>query len=256
MENHTVSITLVGGPTALIEMDGLRVLTDPTFDPPQAYPGAVTLTKLTAPALSPEALGRIDVALVSHDQHFDNLDHAGRALLPRIPRVLTTKVGAARLGGHAEGIDPWQSVDVARAAGRSVKITATPARHGPVGFEPISGDVIGFVLTAPDMRSVYVSGDTVWYKGVADVAERFDIGIAVLFTGAARPRGAFHVTMDGNDAIAAAHTFSNATIIAIHNEGWAHFSESQEDLAQTFFTLGIGDRIRKLQRGVPTVVEI
>jgi len=32
----TLSITLIGGPTALIEIDGFRLLTDPTFDAPGA----------------------------------------------------------------------------------------------------------------------------------------------------------------------------------------------------------------------------
>jgi L-ascorbate metabolism protein UlaG (beta-lactamase superfamily) len=32
-----VTITLIGGPTALIEFDGFRLLTDPTFDGPGAY---------------------------------------------------------------------------------------------------------------------------------------------------------------------------------------------------------------------------
>src|SRR6185295_19577662 len=33
----TAQITLIGGPTALIEVDGYRLLTDPTFDPPSHY---------------------------------------------------------------------------------------------------------------------------------------------------------------------------------------------------------------------------
>ena len=33
----TLTITLIGGPTALIEIDGFRLLTDPTFDEPGAY---------------------------------------------------------------------------------------------------------------------------------------------------------------------------------------------------------------------------
>jgi L-ascorbate metabolism protein UlaG (beta-lactamase superfamily) len=137
--------------------------------------------------------------------------------------------------------------------GGRLHVTATPARHGPDGIEPISGDVIGFVLTPgkPDGPSVYVSGDTVWYDGVAEVARRFDIRIAILFTGSAEPRGPFHVTMDSNDAIAAAHAFPKAAIVAIHNEGWAHFTQSQDDLAQAFHALGIGERLRLLQRGSP-----
>jgi hypothetical protein len=67
---ETLKITLIGGPTALLEVGGLRVLTDPTFDPPGSYAGAVTLTKLTGPALTPQQIGRVDAVLLSHDQHF------------------------------------------------------------------------------------------------------------------------------------------------------------------------------------------
>ena len=66
------------------------------------------------------------------------------------------------------------------------------------------------------------------------------------------PRGPFHVTMDNNDAIEAAYAFATAKIIAVHNEGWAHFTQTQDDVAKGFTTLGIGDRLELLQRGVLT----
>src|SRR5437868_4115072 len=95
-----VTLTLIGGPTVLIEIGGLRLLTDPTFDAPGDYPsGSVTLRKLTGPALHPGDIGPIDAVLLSHDQHFDNLDHAGRAFLPQAKKTLTTPAGAQRLGG-------------------------------------------------------------------------------------------------------------------------------------------------------------
>jgi L-ascorbate metabolism protein UlaG (beta-lactamase superfamily) len=262
-----LTLTLIGGPTALIEVGGLRFLTDPTFDAPQAYEaGGVRLVKHTGPSILARDLLPIDAVLLSHEQHFDNLDREGRAFLPGAGRVLTTPASASRLGGNAEGLEPWQSVMLSPGGagdGVRVRVTATPARHGPRGFEPMSGDVTGFVLT-PDAAgaadgpspSIYVSGDTVWYEGVADVARRFDIRLALLFTGAARPRGAFHVTMDSNDAIEAAHAFSHATIVAIHNEGWQHFSESQDDLARLFAMLGLSARLRLLQRGVPIALEL
>lgn len=252
MTGDPVTLTLVGGPTVLLEVAGLRLLTDPTFDAPTSYeaPG-VALAKRTGPALEAEALGRIDAVLLSHDQHFDNLDHAGRVLLPQVGRVLTTTAGATRLAGNAEGLAPWQSAALPAAGGRTLRVTATPARHGPVGIEPVAGDVIGFVLTIDDGPAIYVSGDTVWYEGVAEVARRFDVAVAILFTGSAQPRGPFHVTMDSNDAIEAAHAFAEATVLAIHNEGWAHFTQSQEDLAQAFSAVGLGTRLTLLQRGVP-----
>ena len=102
MNNSTVKLTLIGGPTILIETGGLRLLTDPTFDPPGSYQsGSITLQKTIGPALSVAELGRIDAVLLSHDQHADNLDTAGRALLTDIPTVLTTRIGAQRLGGKS-----------------------------------------------------------------------------------------------------------------------------------------------------------
>lgn len=248
-----ITATLIGGPTALINIGGLNLLTDPAFDTPQAYDGGVRLVKLTGPALGPDELPPIDAVLLSHDQHFDNLDHAGRAFLPKAGQVLTTKVGAERLGGLAEGLEPWQSVDIQTPQGQRLVITAAPARHGPHGFEPISGDVIGFIISLGDEKgpSIYVSGDTVWFDGVAEVARRFDVRLAVLFTGSAKPRGAFHVTMDANDAIEAAAAFKKATIVAIHNEGWEHFTETQEQLAHAFKALGIADRLKVLEKGKP-----
>ena len=147
MNNSTVKLTLIGGPTILIETGGLRLLTDPTFDPPGSYQsGSITLQKTAGPALGVAELGRIDAVLLSHDQHADNLDPAGRALLTDIPTVLTTRIGAQRLGGKTHGLVPWETIEINAAGGTKLHVTATPARHGPVGIEPIAGDVVGFLL--------------------------------------------------------------------------------------------------------------
>src|SRR6185503_10417320 len=140
----SLMITVIGGPTALLEIGGFRLLTDPTFDAPGEYPlPYTTLVKTTGPALGPAAIGAVDAVLLSHDQHFDNLDHAGRAYLATASRVLTTPAGARRLGGAAEGLAPWQSTTLTKPDGKQLTITGTPARHGPVGIEPIAGDVTG-----------------------------------------------------------------------------------------------------------------
>src|ERR1700728_4564833 len=155
----SLSMTLIGGPTALIEIDGFRLLTDPTFDAPRTYQlGHVTLEKLSGPALAEDTIGEIDAVLLSHDQHADNLDESGKHFLPKAKRVLTTIAGAKRLGGHAEGLAPWASVELTGRAGHSLTVTATPARHGPAGIEPLSGDVIGFVVTSSKQgsRPIYI----------------------------------------------------------------------------------------------------
>ena len=99
------TLTLIGGPTLVLELAGFRLLTDPTFDPPGDYPlGSVTLVKQAGPAIAAEDIGRLDAVLLTHDQHADNLDNSGRALLPKAKRVLTTPIAAQRLGGHIEAL--------------------------------------------------------------------------------------------------------------------------------------------------------
>jgi L-ascorbate metabolism protein UlaG (beta-lactamase superfamily) len=260
MSSSRLKVTYIGGPTALLEFGGLRLLTDPTFDPPggEYTTGPVTLRKTAGPAVSPESLG-FDVVLLSHDHHADNLDRLGRDALRRARKVVTTEAGAARLGGNALGLQAWASVELPAADGRVLKVTATPARHGPEGGD--RGPVIGFVLEdgglihADAPGAVYISGDTVWYEELNKIHERFRIDRAILFMGAARvPEvGPSHLTMSAADGIQFAQAFSEALIIPLHYEGWQHFSESREDIAAAFARAGIEQRLRWLEPGRPEI---
>src|SRR5262249_39593019 len=121
------TITLIGGPTALIEVGGLRRLTHPALVGPCRDPlPPVQLAKTSSPAIPAEQIGHVDAVLLSHDQHSDNLDRSGRAFLAKAGRVFTTKAGADRLGGHAEGLAPWDRAELTKVGLGSVEITATP----------------------------------------------------------------------------------------------------------------------------------
>jgi L-ascorbate metabolism protein UlaG (beta-lactamase superfamily) len=245
-----VTLRYIGGPTAWIDFCGLKFLTDPTFDAQGAEytAGPVTLRKLMNPAVRPEELGPIDYVLLSHDQHPDNLDVAGKRLLAQVGKVLTTKDGAERIGNQAEGLVPWQTIRVPAPSGESLLVTATPARHGPTGCEGRSGPVIGFALrrdNGAEPDTLYVSGDTVWYEGVAEVARWFRVTTAVLNMGAARVEaaGPAPLTMTAEDGVRAARAMPEAAIVPLHFEGWAHFSESRQVIEKTFAEAGLEDRL-------------
>lgn len=255
-----VTVTYIGGPTALIEIGGVRLLTDPTFDPAGTdyrFP-QYTLHKTVAPALSADALGRIDAVLLSHDHHADNLDARGRAFLSRARAVVTTRAGAERLGRGAMSLEPSQWIELASPGGGIVRVTGTPARHGPEGGD--RGPVIGFLLRQGDAAEpgVYVSGDTVWYDGVAQVARRQPIGLALLFMGAARVRevGPAHLTFTAAEAVEAARAFGDASIAPLHYEGWAHFSESRDEVDAAFGAAGLAHRLAWLAPGRPQVFDL
>ena len=242
----TLGFTYIGGPTALLEVSGLRLLTDPGFDPAgtRFEAGRYVLRRTAGPAVAEEAVLPVDVVLLSHDHHFDNLDGAGRNLLPRAERVVTTRDGAERLGGKAIGLRPWESVELG-AGDATVKITATPARHGPEGGD--RGPVIGFILepsTNPG-RAIYISGDTVYYEGIEEVARRFRVGTAILFMGAAHVEavGPQDLTLTADEGVAVARLMPDATIVPLHYEGWEHFSEGREVIERTFSGAGLGGRL-------------
>jgi L-ascorbate metabolism protein UlaG (beta-lactamase superfamily) len=105
-------------------------------------------------------------------------------------------------------------------------------------------------------RPIYISGDTTWFDGVAEVARRFKCGVVLPFAGAAQTRGPFYLTMDTNDTIETARAFADAVIVPVHTDGWAHFRQNAGDLRATFDTLGFGPRLRILEPGVATAIEL
>lgn len=261
MLSQDIDVTYIGTATALLGIGGLRLLTDPAFDHAgTTYTTPVyTLRKLKAPAATIDRLGDIDYVLLTHDHHFDNLDHAGLQFLRQVDTVFTTPAGADRLnnqgsrpgdapmpsGIHALGLDNWTTAEVPTKDGRLLTITGTPCRHGPAGSD--RGPVTGFVLNFKGETNggVYIIGDTVWYEGVEEVARRFDIGMILLFIGAARITavGPAHLTMTVEESIRAARLFDHAIIVPLHFEGWEHFTEGYDEIIRQYAAAGLLDRL-------------
>ena len=234
---NDVRLTHIGGPTVLIEVGGWRLLTDPTFDPPgrRYFFGWGTMSrKLAGPAIAAHDLPPIDAVLLSHDHHGDNLDPAGRALLPSAGAIVTTASGAKRLGGSARGLEPWQTTRLEAPDRPAIEITATPCRHGPPLSHPIVGDVIGFAVRWEGQENgvLWISGDTVLYDGVREVADRLEVDTALLHLGGVRfgVTGPLRYTMTARDAVELLGLVRPHTAIPIHYEGWKHFHEGRGEI--------------------------
>jgi L-ascorbate metabolism protein UlaG (beta-lactamase superfamily) len=230
-----IRITHIGGPTALIEVGGWRLLTDPTFDPPGRkynFGWGTSSHKLAGPAIAASELLPIDAVLLTHDHHGDNLDPAGRALLPSVGVVVTTASGAGRLGGTTRGLEAWQVTELEEPGRPTIEITATPCRHGPPLSHPVAGDVIGFALRWDGQQDgvLWISGDTVLYDGVRQVADRLEIGTAILHLGGVQfpITGPVRYTMTARDAVELCGLIRARTVIPIHYEGWKHFREGRD----------------------------
>lgn len=256
MPGPDLRLTHIGGPTVLIEAAGRRILTDPTFDPPgrrYSFGWGTSSRKLVGPAVTVDELGPIDAVLLTHDHHGDNLDDLGRALLPRAGTVLTTVSGARRLGGGARGLEPWGSTRLEGPGRVPVEVTATPCRHGPPLSRPVAGEVIGFALRwgDPSGGALWISGDTVLFAGVREVARRLDVDTAILHLGGVRfpVTGPVRYSMTAAQAVETCRLLRPRVLIPVHYEGWAHFRQGRGPIEEAF--AAAGDDVRNRVRWLP-----
>lgn len=259
MSNATssgITVTLVGGPTAIIDYAGLRIVTDPTFDQPSSYGPerhgieGITLVKTAPPALTPDELGKVDLVLASHE-HWDNLDEAGREFAKHVPKVFGPDVVATAVP-NTDVLHEWESRDIVSADGRTITVTAVPAHHGPDGLWEMLAPVLGFVLTCPGERTVYFSGDNSSVEVVKNIAARFpDIGLAILNAGGPRVEhfGGDFIAFSDETVSEVADVLSGAAIIPIHADSWEHFTQTTESAKAVADTKGVGSRIYALSPG-------
>ncbi len=233
-----VNITHIDTACILIEINGYRILTDPTFDGGGDfyYHGFGAVSKKTGfPAMDPADLGRVDLVLLSHHQHHDNLDFKGRDFVLGHDQVLSTK-SAAKEMQHIIGLSNWQTYAVDTELLGNLRITAVPAQHRPWWIpEFISGKVIGFVIEFEQQQNgvIYISGDTVYFDGIPKVAKRFNVDIGIFHAGSVQFRyltGLGMYTMDGRQLLRAARDIMPRVILPIHRNGWTHFKEKETDL--------------------------
>ncbi|HUO69740.1 MAG TPA: MBL fold metallo-hydrolase [Solirubrobacteraceae bacterium] len=163
-----IAITWVGHATVLIELDGVRLLTDPVV---RARVGPL---RRIAPPVDLVALRALDGVLLSH-LHADHVDLASLRDVARDVPVFVPAPAAQWLmqrGLHgAQDLSPGADVAV-----QAVRISAVPAAHdarrGPLGP---AADPIGYVVSGS--RSTYFAGDTDLFDGMAQLRGRVDIAL-------------------------------------------------------------------------------
>lgn len=248
----------------MIEFEGWRLLTDPTFDPAGRryhFGWGTSSVKLTGPALAVDDLPPIDAVLLTHDHHGDNLDATGRAVLANARIVLTTVRGARRLGLRSvRGLAAGETTQLAAPDKPGLAITATPARHGPPLSRPIVGDVIGFAVRRPGHRTVlvWVTGDTVLYGRLRQATAEMDVDVALIHVGGVRfpISGPVRYTMTGRWAVELVAAVRPRVAVPVHYEGWSHFADGQAAIERALATApeDVRRRVRWLPIGSPQPV--
>lgn len=259
------TITHIDTACILLDINGYRILTDPTLDNkdgffPQYVSSPLAFSKkYIDPALSIEEIGKIDLVLLSHDHHSDNLDKNGKKFIKTVPVVLSTKDAVRRLKNqNTVGLENWEEYKIEDDRVKGLKITAIPAQHTNIKrLDRVMGKVLGFTIEWEGQENgcIYISGDTVLFEGVYQLAEKKKVNIAILHLGA----GAFpylkrnlRVTMNGEEAIKTTDLLRPNKVIPIHYDGWWHFKQSARALRKEIDNSPFGDKFIWLESGKKT----
>lgn len=263
-----IVITYIDTACVLIDINGFRIITDPALDNktgffPKLVGKPFIFSKKTMNPLISELQNRINLALVSHDQHGDNLDNSGKKLLENVATIVSTKGAEMRLRKlNVIGLNPWETRNIETALVKGLKVTAVPAQHTNIKRLLYAvGHVTGFVIEWDNQENgaLYISGDTVLFEGIYEIAKKYKINTAILHLGA----GAFpylkpklRVTMNAAEAIQTAEIFSCKQVIPIHYEGWWHFKEPVEKMRKELNQSIIKEKIIWLKRGGKQKIEL
>ncbi len=253
------SVYFIGNATVLIRFAGFTILTDPSFihKHEQTWLGyGLHTTRLTDPACELSDLPPLDFVLLSHF-HGDHFDQAAEDGLDKAIPIVTVRQSAALLAerGFANTwpLDLWQT-QVVRTGDAEVRITALPARHGPLMIDFALPDVMGSLLEfsragGPPLVRLYISGDTLLIDELGEIPRRFpDIDLGLLHLGGTRVLGVL-CSMDDEQGVGCLKLVNPRRAIPIHFDDYDAFTSPLSDFLARADEAGLSDRVTVLKRG-------
>ncbi len=205
-------VTWLGHSTLLLEVDGLRILTDPVFGKRASPVQFAGPKRFHPPPASIAELPPIDVVLLSHD-HYDHLCSSSVRELAKLDVPFVTALG---VGGRLEdhGVRPervheldWhEHVTVGAQAGRGARFTATPAQHfSGRGLGDRNTTLWASWVIETERHKVFFSGDTGLFPELSDIGKKYGpFDLVLLEIGAFHPSWG-HIHLGPENALKAFH---------------------------------------------------
>jgi L-ascorbate metabolism protein UlaG (beta-lactamase superfamily) len=215
--------TWLGHATALVEIDGVRVLTDPVWSERVSPSSFVGPRRFFEPPLALADLPRIDAVVISHD-HYDHLDMETVKTLARTGTRFCVPLG---VGAHLEkwGIPAPQIAE--RDWGEPTEIagiTITPAAARHFSGRRLSDrDATlwcSWVLAGPRHR-VFYSGDSGYFDGFRDIGGAYGpFDVTLMSLGAYGPTWPL-IHMTPEEVVQAHRDLRGELLVPVH---WATFN--------------------------------
>jgi len=243
-----LAVTWLGHATALLEIDGYRLLTDPVWSERCSPSRTVGPRRLHPAPLPLESLPALDAVVISHD-HYDHLDMQTVRTLARTQRApFVTPLG---VGAHLRewGIPSARIIELdwnSDTAIGDLRLVCTPARHFSGRFLSRNNTLWSSWAVIGSSHRAYFGGDTGYTRSFTDIgAEHGPFDITLL------PIGAYNkswpdIHMNPEEAVQAHRDLNgerHGVMVPIH---WATFrlaphpwAEPAERLVQAAAAAGV-----------------
>jgi L-ascorbate metabolism protein UlaG (beta-lactamase superfamily) len=252
------AITFIGHSSFLIQIGGRAVLIDPVF-----ATRLILLRRVRRAGLLVRDLPRIDAVLLTHA----HMDHLNRPSLRAVTREMRRRGLPAPMAVVPHGVEDlvadlgfdhvtslrwWQSMEL--AGGRSLRITATPAKHwGARMFNDTHRGFGGYVLETQGAPRIYHSGDTAYFSGFREIGRRLQPDVALLPIGAYFPDNYRAVHTSPEEALRAFLDLDAAVMVPMHYNTFRLGREPMEEplprLLIAAEQAGVEDRVSPLAEG-------
>ncbi|MER7165080.1 MBL fold metallo-hydrolase [Micromonospora sp. NPDC000207] len=249
-DHAELNIVWYGHASALIEIEGRRVLLDPVWSRRCSPSSVVGPKRLHQPPVELADLPAVDAVLISHD-HYDHLDLATvRALTEGQSAPFLVPLG---VGAHLErwGVPEHRIVELDwsqshRVAG--LTITATVAQHFSGRGLSRDGTLWSSWVVAGERRRVYYTGDSGYFDGYAEIgAEHGPFDVTLMQIGA-YDRAWPSIHMFPEEAVAAHVDLRGDLLIPVH---WATFTLALHDWSEPVERLVAEAATRGVRLAVP-----
>ena len=252
-------VTWLGHSTVLLEMDGVRVLTDPVWGPRASPSRLIGPRRFQPMPVAIKALPPIDLVVISHD-HYDHLDYPTIKELAASAVPFVTSLG---VGAHLQawGIAPeriieldwWESYSL---PGKDLRVTAAPSQHfSGRGLKDRNATLWSSMALRSARHHVFFSGDTGLTAEYADIPRRLGaFDLVMLEVGAFHPSwGDIHLGPER--ALEAAALLGGGNFLPVHWGTFALGVHDWDEPAETLLRLAPGASARLLMPQLGQVLE-
>jgi L-ascorbate metabolism protein UlaG (beta-lactamase superfamily) len=249
-EDKSMKITQIRSATVLIDYGGFRFLVDPVLAPKDSYPGFpgtyndhIRWPRVDLPLPLSEIIA-VDAVIVTH-VHKDHWDEKAMEAIPKNLPVFSQHDDDARFIRDAGFSDIRLLSENSNFGG--VSLIKTPGQHGSdkaiAAIGKRLGEVCGVLFKSEAEKTLYLAGDTVWTRCVADTLLKYSPAVIILYCGDAQISGLGSIIMNKEDVYEVFKAAPQAALIASHMDVVNHAALTRDELRSYSSKTGMAERL-------------